>query len=456
MPFIEGLGIYYTQMLDATIFVAAFLVASGFVVISLPHTFRKRDIVRLILTLIIGFISCIVVPSIGFGISNFFDPSFMLRTMFVTAALPLVVLTFCLIFLQGKPIHRFLKIIVLITTVLVADALSKNFGLFMGTLTGDKSVFVIIARMIPYIFFTAMCFLLYKIDIVHYGRLSKEMIIIVTSLSVSLFGVAAYEHYLTVNSLNINLLLAVLDVALLIILGLAYYATYKNIENRHKLTNLEVQKTLADAEIKSIRVDQVNREELEKLRHDIKNHFHYLNILLEKGDTDEAGKYVKDYLNTSDEVLNSFSCSNSVLNSIINLELTKAKAKDVKMDIKVVVPPKLPFEDADMVSLLTNMIDNALENYEDETNQAKIVVRIYKQNDFIRFFVSNPINNANVSPKSITTTRKLGRGHGYGTKIIKNIARTYDGYADFSVEENFFIADVLLNMEIKEEEKKDD
>ena len=34
----------------------------------------------------------------------------------------------------------------------------------------------------------------------------------------------------------------------------------------------------------------------------------------------------------------------------------------------------------------------------------------------------------------------------YGTKIIKNIARDYNGYVDFNVEDNRFICDVVLNL----------
>ena len=221
-----------------------------------------------------------------------------------------------------------------------------------------------------------------------------------------------------------------------------------NIDTR--LQNLEVQKTLEDAERMSIAIDQNNREELEKLRHDIKNQFSYLGAMLQQGKNEEAKQYVDDYLNTSNPVLNSFSCSNNVINSIINLELTKAKIKGIKIDVKVVVPPLLPFKDIDLVSLLTNIIDNAIENYYSEEKD-QITVRIMKHNDFIRFLVSNPINPEKVSVHSLTTTRKVGRGHGYGTKIIKNIASAYNGYVDFSVEDNRFVCDAVLNLNTKEQ-----
>ena len=73
-----------------------------------------------------------------------------------------------------------------------------------------------------------------------------------------------------------------------------------------------------------------------------------------------------------------------------------------------------------------------------------------KQNDFIRFIVSNPVNMEKINMRALTVTKKVGRGHGYGTKIIKNIASVYNGFVDFSVEENHFICDVVLNLNVKE------
>ena len=314
-------------------------------------------------------------------------------------------------------------------------------------------ILVALARSLPYLFFVSICFLMMKIDINRYANLPKEMIIIISILSALLIAAGIVEHTLDIHEITVNVLLSLLDVVLLAILALSYYAAYKNVENRHRITNLEVQKTLGDAEKMSVEINQINLEELEKLRHDIKNQLSYVDVLLKQNKTSEAIEYISEYLDKNSNVLNSFSCSNNVINSIINLELTKAKIKKIKIDVKVVVPPLLPFDDTDLVSLLTNTIDNALENYYSETNEP-IVVRIIKQNDFIRFFVSNPVDISKINHRSLTTTRKVGRGHGYGTKIVKNIASTYNGYADYNVENNQFVCDIVLNLDYQNEKSK--
>ena len=449
MSFIDGFSFYFRVILDLTTYIVFFWVSLGFCALLWKKPTTKKEILKFALLFLGSYATCILFSALMFAVSRTIMIQ-LLSQMVFSISTPVIVLAFSLIFLKGRKLHHFIKTIILVSSTVVVDVLSKNMGFFVGNLAKDMFFIIVISRSAPYVFFALVCFLLNRIDINHYRNLSKEMVVIISVLSSLLIVAGVYEHVLSSQETATTVLLSFLDIVLLFVLNFSYYATYKNIEHRHKITNLEVQKTLEDAERMSIAIDQNNREELEKLRHDIKNQFSYLGAMLQQGKNEEAKQYVDDYLNTSNPVLNSFSCSNNVINSIINLELTKAKIKGIKIDVKVVVPPLLPFKDIDLVSLLTNIIDNAIENYYSEEKD-QITVRIMKHNDFIRFLVSNPINPEKVSVHSLTTTRKVGRGHGYGTKIIKNIASAYNGYVDFSVEDNRFVCDAVLNLNTKEQ-----
>ena len=447
MGFIQAFSFYYQTVLDATSFISYFFVAGGLALLLWPKPFDKKALLKPILTFAVSYSVCIILSSLMFSLGNITNNRYVMQVIFALT-LPIIILVFTLIFFKGRKLHRYIKAILLISSIAVIEVLSKNIGFLFGHFTNVTPILVLV-RSFPYAFFPIVCLLLRYIDINHYRNLSQEMVIIISVLSTLLIVASIYEQASMSQEASTVALLSLLDVVLLFLLNFSYYATYKNIEHRHKITNLEVQKTLEDAERMSVEVDKINREELEKLRHDIKNQFAYIDAMLQQGKDKEAQQYVENYLNDSNPVLNSFSCSNNVINSIINLELTKAKIKGIKIDVKVVVPPLLPFKDIDLVSLLTNMIDNALENY-CSNNKEPITVRIMKQNDFIRFIVSNPVNMDKINMRSLTTTRKAGRGHGYGTKIIKNIASAYHGFVDFNVEEGRFICDVVLNLDIKE------
>ena len=450
MGFVEALQFYFS---DVTFYLATFFVVIGFIVLLLKIPFGNNKAWKVVVNFVSLYAICLAFFSLMFALTNIIGKStgggLSITQGLFALAMPIAVLVFSLIFAKGsRASHRYIKTIVLISSIAVVEVLSKNFGFFVG-LVIDSSFVRAIARSLAYIIFPAVCILMKFVDINRYRNLSQEMIVIISLLSALLIVASIYEQASMTQEKAVTLLLSILDIVLLFVLNFSYYATYKNIEHRHRITNLEVQKTLEDAEKMSIAIDQNNREELEKLRHDIKNQFSYVDILLQQGNNEEARKYIEDYLNTSNPVLNSFSCSNNVINSIINLELTKAKIKKIKIDAKVVVPPALPFKDNDLVSLLTNMIDNAIENYHSEEKDA-ITVRIIKQNDYIRFIVSNPVNLEKINPKGLTKTSKVGRGHGYGTKIIKNISSAYNGYVDFNIEENRFVCDAVLDLNVKE------
>ena len=226
--------------------------------------------------------------------------------------------------------------------------------------------------------------------------------------------------------------------------SLIYYALFKVNEYRHKAINHEVQVKLANAKLNSLVVDKVNREEISKMKHDIKNQISYIGLLLEQQKYNEAINYIDGYVEKYSEVLNTFVSPNEVVNSIVNLELTKAKLYNIKIKVKAVIPSHLPFKDIDLCSLVSNILDNAMENC-DPTSENPIILSIYKQQDFIRIYCENSVN-PNIPKTTNNVSTKKEKGHGYGMKIIKNIAKSYGGYAYFERQENIFITDVLLEL----------
>ena len=449
MSFIDGFKFYYTNLFDISFFIAYFCVSLGLSMYAAPKHIHKKDIWKIVLYFVGVFSVLLFHSSIMFGLSKLVQNNFTLSTIIFSLASPIVVIIFCLIFNRGYALHTFIKIESLVSVLIIADVISKNLGFLFPVSPEEFNLGINFARGAPYLLFLGLCLLMHIIDINHYRNLFAQNVIIISAICFVIILVSIQEHLIDKTDNDFNILLSTVDILLVIILGFTYFATYKSVEYRHKITNLEVQKTLAEAERTSVIVDKVNREELEKIRHDIKNQLSYLDILLKQEKYEEASKYIEDLSNQRNQVLYSFSCSNDIINSIINLELTKAKIRQIKVDVKAVVPPKLPFKNIDLVALLTNMVDNALENYHSNNNEA-ISVRIFKQNDFIRFIVSNPVDVENVKVQNITTTRKSGRGHGYGTKIIRNVASSYNGYVDFNIEDGHFICDAVLNLDIKE------
>ncbi len=209
-----------------------------------------------------------------------------------------------------------------------------------------------------------------------------------------------------------------------------------------------------------LELSQKNLEEMRKLRHDIKNHFSYIRLLNRERRQEELDRYLAQLADNWIEPLTSIDCGNRCLSSVLNLELAKARAKGFSMDCRVIVPPELPFADVQLCSLLTNIIDNAIEACErNELAGARIDVGINQRGSSLYICVLNPLPEGAV-PELITaerTSKPDTQAHGYGKKIIRSIVREYNGQMVQSADNGRFRVDVMLDMlwDIKENGQKE-
>ena len=75
------------------------------------------------------------------------------------------------------------------------------------------------------------------------------------------------------------------------------------------------------------------------------------------------------------------------------------------------------------------------------------MLKIYTHGSYVNIFVKNTYNgkiNEDYEHNSLATTKKDIDSHGYGTRIIKEIAEKYDGNYSWKEFDTFFISNVLL------------
>lgn len=206
---------------------------------------------------------------------------------------------------------------------------------------------------------------------------------------------------------------------------------------------------MSEANNEMIQVSEKNLDYLRSLRHDIRNQYSYAEILLENGQYDEAKKFFRSIGNDIDVSLAYVDSGNKNIDAIINMEMSKADAKGVKTDVSVVVPPRLPFSDTALCSIISNLIDNAVEAcVRFDLKQQGVCVRIYPRQDYLYICVKNTLPSDVDRDRllSLNTVKSDSVNHGYGTQIVKRLVAQYDGYVTYSVENDEFIAEAMINM----------
>ena len=163
---------------------------------------------------------------------------------------------------------------------------------------------------------------------------------------------------------------------------------------------------------------KIRNEELEKIRHDLANH---IDIIDETGNID----YAKEVLNAIDGKIRS---GIPIIDCFLDEKENGCKAKGICLQEQLTDISGSTVSNFDWISLLANLLDNAMEACERVSNEKQINLELRREEVYIILDLNNskcaeekPIEN-----KFITIKQKK-QGHGYGTKIIKDIVKKYDG-----------------------------
>ncbi len=243
------------------------------------------------------------------------------------------------------------------------------------------------------------------------------------------------------------------------------FLLYRICKEQEELLLLRQEHQKRTNEEKMAELIEKNLQDLREARHDMKNRYAYLDMLAGEGRYDELKQYLKGAQENLLPAASFFDCGNSVLNRILNLEISRMQAAGIAFEHQLVVPPRLPFPDDDVISLFMNLMDNALDECNRLMDEWKkknpdhgpctISLDVYPKNTYLYIVCRNTTDRTTLARRgsALKTTKKNRLEHGYGTQIVTRIAERYNGCADFSLVDGYFVAKVLLDCLCEEEDK---
>ena len=234
------------------------------------------------------------------------------------------------------------------------------------------------------------------------------------------------------------------------IILLTYYQFYTIDQSAQKNLELNALKQKAELETEKYHATKLNYEELRSIRHEIKNHNFYLKALLDENNIDEAREYLDRVSSKGTRYLKSFDSGNYAVDVVMNHEMAAAREQKVTIDTKILVPKQLPFRDEDVCSLLSNLLDNAIEAAaRSDLDQPVVQISILPRQEYLFIRITNPVDKTMPEKRRLTlktTKTDHTEMHGFGTQIIRRIAETYNGSVKYSMSGGIFTTDVMLEM----------
>jgi len=198
---------------------------------------------------------------------------------------------------------------------------------------------------------------------------------------------------------------------------------------------------------------QESMDEAKSIRHDMKTHFATLKGYV--ADNEMAANYLNRLLGDIEESKIYADTGNIAFDSIINFKLRNAKENNINVDIKTLIPLSLDVEVADIVTILGNLLDNALDAVAKvEDKMIKLDIEYSKSSLFIQ--IENTFDGEirytekKKGEESIIASLKGGNEHGHGLKNVRKSVEKYDGHIDITHGENIFSVGVFLYVDDEE------
>jgi len=286
-----------------------------------------------------------------------------------------------------------------------------------------------------------------------FGKKSVEMMVDTEWLRFLFFPVftiavisvmlSSFKDVTTVEEANLLAIIAFGMVGMNIVV---FYLINDIVEREMKMHENRVFQIQARNQLEMYRSISANFDNQKRKTHEYKNQISCIESLLNKKQYSKLEEYVKKIygsLNNEPDAINS---NNVIVNAILNTKYQEAEAKGIVFVFRVNDLSELKIKDEDVVTILANLLNNAIEACETCEDKKVIKFKFVKEDDMIIIALKNTYNYdviyENGEIKS-TKTSSLDE-HGVGIKNVIKIIEKYDGsYVIEDKNKEFFFSIII-------------
>lgn len=227
---------------------------------------------------------------------------------------------------------------------------------------------------------------------------------------------------------------------ILLILAISYI--YK--KGKYEVNELEKR---ADAAGQKYQERIEGDRERDILVHDIRNHLIVIDSILQNGEVDRARNYIdklqEDYCN----IRQSFHTGSVVVDAILGSKAYQAENAGIRFKIVSDDLADSFVSDRDWCSILSNLLDNAIEACGKMEGKGWIRVRLENRPFGMVWVIENACLNLQ-DDRTETKPKRRGVRHGTGLQSVRYAIQKYNGFLDQKREKDIFRATLVLYREM--------
>lgn len=207
-------------------------------------------------------------------------------------------------------------------------------------------------------------------------------------------------------------------------------------------------------EVQKLQLERQHHEDMrdayERLRmwkHDSLNRLQTAGQMIKTGDGSNALDFIEQSVGEIESLQTLVNTEHPVVDAVLSNEFAKANRAGITLSHIIVLTKELPIDDLDLCSLISNLLDNAIEAVQKLPEKDRYIdfeISIKSHNMLIS--VINP-SNGNYKLKqehTFFTTKKNASEHGIGLKIVTSIVKKYRGILDITPSDGKFEVTIAI------------
>ena len=188
---------------------------------------------------------------------------------------------------------------------------------------------------------------------------------------------------------------------------------------------------------------QETSEHLQRFKHEINNQFISMKEMISKGMYNELTDFLNNLTSRLEFEKIYSNTGNVVVDSIINYKLNLLS--NVQIATEIAVPATLNLNVNDLVIILGNILDNAVNALNGDLYDSKLYIKVvYSQGRLIIKETNTYQTQICYENGEIQSSKQNKNSHGFGLKNIEEAVKRNEGYMEINHNENIFSIDIIL------------
>lgn len=188
-----------------------------------------------------------------------------------------------------------------------------------------------------------------------------------------------------------------------------------------------------------------NYENQRKQTHEYKNQILCIESLLQRNKLHELAQYIKQIGSEIEAETDSISTNHVIADAILNTKYIEMLKKDIIFVFRINDLSKLSMEDKDIVIILSNLLNNAIEACEKCKNKKIVKLKFMLEDDTIIISTKNTYDGVLLMQENeYLTTKKDNNNHGIGIGNIISVIKRYHGDYVIKTDNNEFQFSIII------------